>query len=81
MLESYLPNAEQVSLYDVSDYPFNFGFSEMPTPATATKVQTVIDEWIGFLPPGKTANWVVRSKSLLQICIINHHKYSLAWQS
>ena len=65
MLESYLPNAEQVSLYDVSDYPFNFGFSEMPTPATAEKVQTVIDEWLGYLPEGKTANWVV-SKLIFQ---------------
>lgn len=59
MLESYLTAEEQVPFYECSDFPFNFAFVEMYAPVTASKVAHELNDWLNFLPEGKSANWVL----------------------
>ena len=61
MLEADISPVEQSELYDISDYPFNFGFIKLPRPIAANDVKNLIDEWVSLVPQGSYANWVVRT--------------------
>ena len=83
MLESYLTAEEQVPFYDCSDFPFNFAFIEMYAPITASKVAKDLNDWLNFLPEGKTANWVV--SIIIVMIMINvgdndaYHLWAINW--
>ena len=59
MLEIYMSPQDLVPYYEVGDYPFNFGLIGLLDPVKAEDVLRNINDWLEFLPEGKTANWVV----------------------
>lgn len=58
MLEVYLEVEEEMKYYECSDFPFNFAMIS-DDPLNATIVKTIIDDWMKYMPEGKTANWVL----------------------
>ncbi len=62
MLEIYMSPQDLVPYYEVGDYPFNFGLIGLLDPVMAEDVLRNINDWLEFLPEGKTANWVVSRK-------------------
>jgi hypothetical protein len=59
MLEAYLSRQDMALYYECGDFPFNFAFMAFEVGVAADEVKANIDEMMQFLPPGKTANWLV----------------------
>ena len=59
MLEVNLEPDEQMKYYDCGDLPFNFYLTNLEPPVTAPNARDIILDWMGNMPEGKVANWVV----------------------
>ncbi len=59
MLEIYLTAEQAEEFYVVGDFPFNFGFIDLALPVLATRMKTIIDDWVEHTSERKTSNWVV----------------------
>lgn len=68
MTEAYASIQNNMRFYQSTDgategvsMPFNFGLIYFDQGTTAYRVKEVVNEWLAYMPVGKTANWVASS--------------------